>query len=192
MDEPTLYVPALLLIALLAYVYWRMRRQPPTATATAQLERVLRTSPHAYWPQGGNGEVILDAGPGQASLWIKQPEPERFFVTFSKPPVGWLVPYDGGSCASLVRDERGGDPFWISRACLVSVDQAVEIVSCFLLLAVVAILTTGRRSEAPFGHLKTEILWQLLVQCICFPFCTSPPLHPPQPNQRSYEGYQGY
>jgi len=43
------------------------------------------------------------------------------------------TPYGGESCESLVRVERGGDPFWIPRACLVGVDQAVEIVSYFLL-----------------------------------------------------------
>ncbi len=97
-----------------------------------QLEHILRTSPHAYWQQGGNGEAILDARPGEPSLWLKQPLPERFLVTYSKPPADWLVPYDGGSCLPLVKDERGGDPFWIPIACLIGVDEAVEIVSCFL------------------------------------------------------------
>ncbi len=98
-----------------------------------ELEQVLRRSPHDYWQQGGNGEAEIDAGPGEAKLWIKQPEPARFFVTYSAPGANWLVPYAGGSCESLVRDERGGDPFWIPRACLVSVDEAVAIVSAFLL-----------------------------------------------------------
>ncbi|WP_169975561.1 hypothetical protein [Tautonia rosea] len=97
-----------------------------------QLERLIRTSPHGYWQQGGNGEAILDDDSREASLWIKQPEPDRFFVTYSKPPADWLVPYDGGSCASLVEDERGGDPFWIPRACLIDADQTVEVVSWFL------------------------------------------------------------
>lgn len=97
-----------------------------------QLEQLLRCSPHEYWQQGGNGEAMLDAGPGEAQLWIKQPEPAKFFVTYSAPGANWLVPYEGGSCESLVLDERGGDPFWIPRACLVGVDQAVEIVACFL------------------------------------------------------------
>ena len=56
----------------------------------------------------------------------------QFFVTFAVRKADWLVPYDGGSCESLIQDERGGDPFWIPRACLVSVDQTVEIVSHFL------------------------------------------------------------
>jgi len=97
-----------------------------------ELELILRARPHSYWQQGGNGEAALNAGPGGPSLWIKQPEPERFFLTFAKPPADWLVPYNGGSCESLIEDERGGDPFWIPRACLVGVDDAVEIVSCFL------------------------------------------------------------
>jgi hypothetical protein len=97
-----------------------------------QLEHVLRTSPHAYWQQGGNSEAILDASPGGPSLWIKQPEPERYFVTYSKPSANWLVPYDGGSCETLVQDERGGDPFWIPRSCLIGVEDSIEIVSYFL------------------------------------------------------------
>jgi len=43
------------------------------------------------------------------------------------------VPYGGDWVESLVRDARRGDPVWIPRACLVGVDQAVEIVSYFLL-----------------------------------------------------------
>lgn len=101
----------------------------PTSEA---LEGVLRNSPHSYWKQGGNGEAILDAGPGSPSLWIKQPEPDMFFVTFSRPPENWLVPFDGGSCAALIEDERGGDPLWIPRACLVGVGTAVRIVAYFL------------------------------------------------------------
>jgi hypothetical protein len=115
-----------------------MRYQAPneqdasTDPTPEHLERILRTSPHSYWQQGGNGEAILDAGRAGPSIWIKQPEPERFFVTFCKPPADWLVPYDGGPCEQLIQDERGGDPFWIPRACLVSVDDAVEIMSYFL------------------------------------------------------------
>ena len=99
---------------------------------TEQLEGILRSSPHEYWQQGGNGQAVLDAGRGEAELWIKQPEPARFFFTYAGPKADWLVPYDGGSCESLVQDECGGDPFWIPHACLVDVEQAVEIVSCFL------------------------------------------------------------
>jgi hypothetical protein len=97
------------------------------------MEAVLRTSPHSYWQQGGNGEAILDVGPGEASLWIKQPEAGRFFLTYSVPPADWLVPYTGGSCEEFVPDERGGDSFLIPRACLVDVDQAAEVVRAFLL-----------------------------------------------------------
>jgi len=93
--------------------------ESPTAD---QLAHIIRDSPHEYWQRGGNGEACLDAGPGLPSLWIKQPVPERFFVTYAKPPENWLVPYDGGSCEELIEDERGGDPFWIPRACLISVD----------------------------------------------------------------------
>jgi hypothetical protein len=96
------------------------------------LEQVLRTTPPAYWQQGANGEAILDAGPDKPSLWIKQPEPGRFFVTYSRPPANWLVPFNGGSCEELVADERGGDPFLIPRACLIDTEQAVEVVRCFL------------------------------------------------------------
>jgi hypothetical protein len=107
-------------------------RDVMTDPTPEQLEQVLRTSPLAYWQQGGNGEASLDAGPGGPSLWIKQPEPDWFFVTFSRWPDNWLVPYDGRPCDALVQDERGGDPFWIPRACLVGVDEAVTIVSYFL------------------------------------------------------------
>jgi hypothetical protein len=103
--------------------------ESPTAD---QLARIIRDSPHEYWQRGGNGEASLDAGPGLPSLSIKQPEPARFFMTFAKPLENWLVPYDGASCEELVRDERGGDPFWIPRACLISVHEAVEIVRHFL------------------------------------------------------------
>jgi hypothetical protein len=37
-----------------------------------------------------------------------------------------------GSCEQLIEDERGGDPFWIPRACTVGIGQAVEIVSWFI------------------------------------------------------------
>jgi hypothetical protein len=97
-----------------------------------QLESILRTHPHTYWQQGGNGEAIVDSGPGGPSLWIKQPEPERFFITFANPPDNWLVPYDGDPCKSFIEDERGGDPFSIPRPCLVAVDEAVGIVTFFL------------------------------------------------------------
>jgi hypothetical protein len=96
------------------------------------LERLIRESPLSYWQQGGNGEASLEAGPGRPSLWIKQPEPGRFFFTYAAPPHDLLVPFDGGSCEPLIRDERGGDPFWIPRACTVGTDEAVEIVSCFI------------------------------------------------------------
>lgn len=97
-----------------------------------QLEEILLTSPHSYWQQGGNGEASLDAGPGKASLWIKQPEPNRYFLTFVEASADWLVPYNGESCESLVEDERGGNPFWIPRACLIETDQAVDVVTRFV------------------------------------------------------------
>lgn len=53
-------------------------------------------------------------------------------MTYAKPPENWLVPYDGGSCEELIEDERGGDPFGIPRACLISVDHAVEVVRHFM------------------------------------------------------------
>lgn len=96
------------------------------------LAQVLRTSSHSYWQQGGNGEAILDAGPGKPGLWIKQPERGRFFITYAEPSATWLVPFNGGSCEDLVSDERGGDPFLIPRACLIDTDQAIEVVRCFL------------------------------------------------------------
>lgn len=96
------------------------------------LEQLLRTSPHSYWQQGGNGEAILDAGPGKPNLWIKQPGPGRFFITYADPPNDWLVPFNGESCEDLVAEERGGDPFLIPEACLIDTDQAVEVVRSFL------------------------------------------------------------
>lgn len=97
-----------------------------------QMEVILRNSPHLYWQQGGNGEASLEVGPGLPSLWIKQPEPLLFFVTFFKPRTDWLVPYNGESCDALIRDERGGDPFWIPRACVIGMDQAVDVVRHFI------------------------------------------------------------
>jgi hypothetical protein len=103
-----------------------------TNPGPGQLEEILRTSPFSYWQLGGNGEASLDAGPHEASLWIKQPERGRFFLTFAKPPKDCLVPYDGQPCEPLVEDERGGDSFWIPRAYLVDTDQAVDAVLWFL------------------------------------------------------------
>lgn len=103
-----------------------------------QLERVLRNSSHSYWQQGGNGEAILDAGPNGPALWVKQPEPGKFFFTYSRPSANWLVPYNGDSCEDLLNDERGGDPFLIPRACLVGTEQAVDIVRHFLVSQVPA------------------------------------------------------
>jgi hypothetical protein len=97
-----------------------------------QLEHLLRDSPYSYWQQGGNGEAMLNAGVGKPSLWIKQPEPGRFFITYANPPANWLVPYNGEPCTELVPDERGGDPFLIPRACLIDTEHAVDIVRCFL------------------------------------------------------------
>ncbi len=97
-----------------------------------QLERELRDRPYTYWRQGGNAEAIVATGPGGPLLGIKQPEPGWFFLTFFHPPANWLVPYGGGSCEDLVRDERGGDPFLIPRACLVGTDDAVEAVRFFV------------------------------------------------------------
>lgn len=101
----------------------------PTAR---QLARIIRDHPHEYWQQGGNGEATLGYGPGWPALWIKKPEPALFFITYSHPSLDWVVPYDGGSCEALVENERGGDPFWIPRACLISVDHAVEVAQFFL------------------------------------------------------------
>jgi hypothetical protein len=98
-----------------------------------QLDHELRARPHSYWQSGGNAEGSLHAGPGEPMLWIKQPEPGWFFLTYSHPDAAnWLVPYSGGSCEDLVRDERGGDLFLIPRACLVDTDSAVELVRFFL------------------------------------------------------------
>lgn len=97
-----------------------------------QLEKLLRNEPHAYWQQGGNGEAMLDAGPGESKLLMKQPEPGWFFFTLLQPSKNDLVPYNGGSCEELVKDERGGDPFYIPRACLVHTEQAVAVVRTFL------------------------------------------------------------
>jgi hypothetical protein len=107
-------------------------RSVVTDPTPEQLEQELRSRPHSYWQLGGNGEAILDPGPGEPKLWIKQPEPGRFFLTYSHPEANWLVPYRGGSCEDLVRDERGGDPLLIPRACLVDADSAVELVRFLL------------------------------------------------------------
>lgn len=96
-----------------------------------QLERELRDRPHAFWQLGGNGEAELIAGVGGPSLWIKQPEPGQFFVTYSQPLTNWLVPYNGGSCEEVVRDERGGDLFLIPRSCLLDTEHAVAVVRYF-------------------------------------------------------------
>jgi hypothetical protein len=97
-----------------------------------ELESELRDQSHSYWQQGGNGEATLDAGSGEPSLWISQPESGLFFMTFSHPPANWLVPYNGGPCEELVADERGGDPFLIPRACLVDTTRAIAVIRFFL------------------------------------------------------------
>ena len=86
-----------------------------------ELEQVLRRSPHDYWQQGGNGEAEIDAGPGEAKLWIKQPEPARFFVTYSAPEADWHVPYGGDSWTrnqdvARIVGERKNEP----RSCFTS------------------------------------------------------------------------
>lgn len=97
-----------------------------------QIEHELRERSHAYWQHGGNGEAVLNSGPGDPAMWIKQPEPGEFFLTYSHPPANWLVPYRGGECETVVEDERGGDPFLIPRACLVGTEEAVNAVLFFL------------------------------------------------------------
>ncbi|HEX7380406.1 MAG TPA: hypothetical protein VF278_25050 [Pirellulales bacterium] len=120
-----------------------------------QLAAIIRHAGHEYWQRGGDGEaairvakrhddgrnvshaVILRDGTkveyaaGQPELWIKQPEPERFFLTWDCHQ-GPIVPYDGSGCEAFVMDERGGNPFKIPRACLVAPAEAVETVREFL------------------------------------------------------------
>lgn len=121
-----------------------------------QMADIVRCTDHDYWRQGGDGEAALRVGrrPGdrrkaycavitpqgvgaefsaeQPELWIKQPEPGRFFFTWNGEAEGWVVPYDGSDCEAFIMDERGGDPFKIPRACLVDRRRAVEVVQEFL------------------------------------------------------------
>jgi hypothetical protein len=97
----------------------------PTA---AQIETILRENPYEYWQRGGGGEAILRDGAGRI-LSITQPDTGSFFFILLN---DWLVPYDGGSCEPLLESEFGGNPFWIPRACLVGLDEAVGITSHFI------------------------------------------------------------
>jgi hypothetical protein len=123
----------------------------PTAE---EMAAILLHSPHEYWLQGGNGEAAIRVGRrtgdkrrlshsvrrpdgtgaeflwGYPEIWIKQPEPGKFYFTWSGHEM-W-IPYDGTGCEAYVMDERGGDPFKIARACLVDGSTAVEIVSEYL------------------------------------------------------------
>jgi hypothetical protein len=122
----------------------------------AQLADILQTTGQDYWFRGGNGEASLDVvrepgdtvgsrrsmatadgvtvvyAAGQPSLWIKQPEPGWYFVTWSPPDGEELVPYDGSSIEPFVVEERGGEPFRVPRACLVPPQTASEIVREYL------------------------------------------------------------
>src|SRR6476646_7743992 len=86
-----------------------------------QLTAIIKQSGHAYWQQGGNGEAAIRVGKrpgdnrmtshrvtypdgtkaeylaGQPQLWIKQPEPGRFFFTWNNHE-GLVVPYNGSGC----------------------------------------------------------------------------------------------
>lgn len=119
-----------------------------------QMSDLLLNSPHDYWLQGGNGEAAIRVGrrPGDRrkvahsvlrpdgssaeflvgfpELWIKQPEPDKFYFTWCSGDM-W-IPYDGSGCEAYVMDERGGDPFKIARACLVDNATAVKIVDEYL------------------------------------------------------------
>ena len=92
----------------------------------AQLEAVLRESPYEYWQRGGSGEATLREG--QAMLSISQPERGWYFLGLLP---DFRVPCDGGTCGAFVKSEFGGNPFWIPRACLVGVDDAVAIATYF-------------------------------------------------------------
>jgi hypothetical protein len=122
----------------------------------AQLTDILLTTGQEYWLRGGNGEATLDVvrepgdpvashramttsegvtveyAAGQPSLWIKQPEPDWYFVTWSRSAGEELVPYDGSSIEPFVVEERGGEPFRVPRACLVPPNTAAEIVREYL------------------------------------------------------------
>jgi hypothetical protein len=120
-----------------------------------QLCDVIMQSSSEYWQSGGNAEAFIRFAQGSAAsrqtrlahenhglrieftdnapeLWIKRPEDGAFLFTWVGDNGRWIVPYDGTSCDVFVADERGGDPFKIPRACLVNVQQALEIVREFL------------------------------------------------------------
>jgi len=102
---------------------------------------------HDNWQQGGNGEAVLDAGPSDAKLWIKQPEPARFFLTYSTPGANWLVPYGGESCESLVRDERGlarDDVARLCDGCVWGLNAAAGMVSRVELQVGAGLVQAGR------------------------------------------------
>jgi hypothetical protein len=122
----------------------------------AQLSDILLTTGQDYWLRGGNGEATLDVvrepgdsvashrsmttadrvtveyAAGQPSLWIKQPETGWYFLTWYPGAGEDLVPYDGSSIEPFVVEERGGEPFRVPRACLVSAQIAAEIVREYL------------------------------------------------------------
>ena len=119
-----------------------------------QIASIIQNSDYEYWQRGADGEAAIrvakrpgdgrrvshgvikpdglkvEYAAGQPELWIKQPEPGRFFFTWDSQ--GWFVPYDGSGCEAFVMDERGGDPFKIPRACLVDAAVAVQVACEYL------------------------------------------------------------
>jgi hypothetical protein len=100
---------------------------PPVAT----LRNIVETSAADYWQQGGNGEAVLTVVGSRSMLLIKQPPGTDGYLLTYMDASDYLVPYSGESFDRFVWEERGGDPFKVPEACLVSRATATAIVTHF-------------------------------------------------------------
>jgi hypothetical protein len=100
-----------------------------------QLAAIFLRTDHSYWLQGGNGEAAIRLVKEHGDvpwLWIKSPEPRKFFFAWIFGPEGNYSPFDDTQGDGCIEDECGGDPFWLPRCCLVNPTTAVEIASHFV------------------------------------------------------------
>jgi hypothetical protein len=88
---------------------------------------LILESNYEFWRQGGNGEGTITYPGNNTSLCIKESLRDGFLLTLLTDD-DQLMPYSGDGLDDFVWDERGGDPFKVPRACLVSRATAAEIV----------------------------------------------------------------
>jgi hypothetical protein len=107
--------------------------QPPSERAPIQqltadeAAQLILDSDFEVWQQGGNGEGVFSFVGGCNSLLIKQTLQDGFLLTLLTSD-DQRSPCSGAGFEEFVWDERGGEPFKVPRACLVSPTTAAEIV----------------------------------------------------------------